>query len=38
MHNMIADGMTKYVEVGGNGKVLTGLIRKIDRKFETEAL
>lgn len=38
MHNMIADGMTKYVEVGGNGKVLTGLIRKIDRKFETAAL
>ena len=38
MENMIADGMTKYVEVGGNGKVLTGLIRKIDRKFDTAAL
>ena len=38
MQNMITDGMTKYVEVGGNGKVLTGLIRKIDRKFETEVL
>ena len=38
MQNMIADGMSKYVEVGGNGKVLTGLIKKIDRKFETEAL
>ena len=38
MQNMIADGMTKYVEVGGNGKVLTGLIKKIDRKFETEVL
>jgi len=38
MQNMIADGMTKYVEVGGNGKVLTGLIKKIDRKFETDKL
>ena len=38
MQNMITDGMIKYVEVGGNGKVLTGLIRKIDRKFETEVL
>lgn len=35
MQNMITDGMIKYVEVGGNGKVLTGLIRKIDRKFDT---
>lgn len=38
MENMIADGMTKYVEVGGNGKVLTGLIKKIDRKFDTGTL
>lgn len=38
MQNMIADGMSKYVEVGGNGKVLTGLIKKIDRKFETDKL
>lgn len=38
MQNMIADGMIKYVEVGGNGKVLTGLIKKIDRKFETDKL
>ena len=38
MQNMIADGMVKYVEVGGNGKVLTGLIKKIDRKFETESI
>ncbi len=38
MQNMIVDGMVKYVEVGGNGKVLTGLIKKIDRKFETDKL
>lgn len=38
MQNMIADGMVKQVEVGGNGKVLTGLIRKVDRKFETAAI
>lgn len=38
MQNMIADGMTQYVEVGGNGKVLTGLMRKVDRKFNTASL
>lgn len=38
MENMIADGMVKYIEVGGSGKVLTGLIKKVDRKFETETL
>ncbi len=32
MKNMIADGATSYTEVGP-GKVLQGLIKKIDRKF-----
>lgn len=33
IQNMIKDGMTEFVEVGGNGKVLSGLIKKIDRKM-----
>ena len=34
MKNMIADGATSYTEVGP-GKVLQGLLKKIDRKFPT---
>ncbi len=34
MKNMIDDGATSYTEVGP-GKVLQGLIKKIDRKFPT---
>ena len=34
MKNMIADGATSYTEVGP-GKVLQGLMKKIDRKFPT---
>ena len=33
---MIADGATEFVELGP-GKVLQGLIRKIDRNVETES-
>ncbi|MEO5582672.1 MAG: ACP S-malonyltransferase [Saprospiraceae bacterium] len=33
IQHMIKDGMTEFVEVGGNGKVLSGLIKKIDRKM-----
>ncbi len=36
MKNMINDGMTSYIEVGP-GKVLQGLIKKIDRRFPTES-
>ena len=36
MQNMINDGMTSYTEVGP-GKVLQGLIKKIDRRFPTES-
>ncbi len=38
MQNMIADGVTSFVEVGGNGKVITGLIKKVDRKIPCEAI
>ena len=35
MHN---DGFNKFVEVGGSGKILSGLIKKVDRSIETETL
>ncbi len=38
MLNMIADGVTDFVEVGGNGKVIKGFIRRVDRKMQVEAL
>ncbi len=36
MQNMLNDGMTHYTEVGP-GKVLQGLMKKIDRRFPTES-
>jgi len=38
VQNMVKDGFDRYVEVGGNGKVLRGLIRRINRSVESEAL
>lgn len=38
MEAMVADGITGMIEVGGNGKVLAGLFKKMDRTFPTEAL
>lgn len=38
VQHMINYGITKFVEVGGSGKVLSGLIKKVDRNIETEAL
>lgn len=35
MRNMIADGMTSAIEIGGSGSVLRGLLRKIDRTIES---
>ena len=37
VHNMIADGATQFVEIGP-GNVLTGLLRRIDRKTPGIAL
>ncbi|MCF8331803.1 MAG: ACP S-malonyltransferase [Bacteroidales bacterium] len=36
MKNMIADGMTSYTEVGP-GKVLQGLLKKVDRKMPAQS-
>lgn len=38
MQNMIQAGVSEFVEVGGTGKVLQGLVKKIDRAFLTSAL
>ncbi len=38
MLNMIADGTEQFVEVGGSGKVIRGFIKRVDRKFPSEAL
>jgi [acyl-carrier-protein] S-malonyltransferase len=38
MQNMISDGVNSFTEVGGNGKVLQGLVKKVDRQMETTAI
>ena len=38
VQRMIGDGITSFVEVGGKGSVLRGLIRKIDRTVATDSL
>lgn len=38
MLNMIENGITEFIEVGGNGKVLQGFVKKVDRRFPTSAL
>jgi [acyl-carrier-protein] S-malonyltransferase len=38
VERMIADGVTEFVEVGGSGAVLRGLIRKINKEVATEAI
>jgi [acyl-carrier-protein] S-malonyltransferase len=38
VQNMISSGVTRFVEVGGTGKVLSGLIKKVNRDVEVSAL
>ena len=38
MKNMIANGVSTFIEVGGNGKTLQGFVKKVDRAFPTSAL
>jgi [acyl-carrier-protein] S-malonyltransferase len=35
---MQAAGLTDFVEVGGKGNILAGLIRKVDRSLKVEQL
>ena len=37
IQNMITDGFQEFVEVGGRGNILTGMLRRIDRNVKTEA-
>ena len=38
IQHMQTAGVTRFVEVGGKGKVLAGLIKKVDRKLEVDQL
>jgi [acyl-carrier-protein] S-malonyltransferase len=38
LKNMLADGATHFYEVGGNGSVLLGMLKKIDRAVAAENL
>ncbi len=38
VQNMQAAGIDRFVEVGGKGGILSGLIRKVDRKLSVEQL
>jgi [acyl-carrier-protein] S-malonyltransferase len=38
IENMVANGITSFLEVGGSGKVLSGLIKKVYRNAETQTL
>jgi [acyl-carrier-protein] S-malonyltransferase len=38
MQNMITDGVTQFFEVGGNGTVLSGFLKRIDRSISVQAL
>jgi [acyl-carrier-protein] S-malonyltransferase len=37
IQNMIGDGIEVFIEVGGKGNILNGMIRRIDRSAKTEA-
>ena len=38
IERMLADGVTEFVEVGGNGKTLRGMIKRTDRRVASSAL
>jgi [acyl-carrier-protein] S-malonyltransferase len=35
---MLNDGFDHFVEVGGKGRILLGMVRKINRKVQMEML
>ncbi len=38
MKNMITDGVTQFIEVGGGGKVLLGMLKRLDKSFPASVL
>ena len=38
IQNMLKDGVTEFIEVGGTGKTLQSFVKKVDRKVATSAL
>ncbi len=38
LQQMIADGMTEFVEVGGSGKVLQSMLRRVDRSVHSSTM
>lgn len=38
VENMLKNGITTFIEAGGSGKVLSGLVKKVDRNIETITL
>ena len=38
IQNMMAEGVDHFVEVGGKGRILLGMVRKINRKAQMEML
>jgi len=38
IQNILAAGVTQFIEVGGTGKVLQGMVKKVNRKIPTETL
>ena len=38
VQQMAEDGYTEFIEAGGKGSILRGLIRRIDRKLESSSL
>lgn len=38
IRNMVTEGVTNFVEVGGNGKTLTAFVKKVDRDLITDSI
>lgn len=38
MQNMIENGITEFIEVGGNGRTLSSFVKKVDRQFPTSSI
>jgi len=38
MKQMLEDGVDNYIEVGGKGRILCGLMRRLNREIETESI